>query len=111
MGRSFFAAQTRVVEIDEENRVTIKKLPFGDSQAVLSQSMVVGVAAVTEAQFDYGRNRVAVLTKSIVSWEGPGFEGRPVTPENIAALPNDVAQKVLEAADELNEVLSEGEKK
>jgi len=46
-----------------------------------------------------------------VSWEGAGFDGRPVTAENILALSPEVGQKILQAVEELNAGLSEPEQK
>lgn len=109
---SFFkqAQQTKVVRIDDENTVTVRRLTFGESQEVLSESLAIDVAE-QDAQFDFARNQSARLVRAVVSWEGPGFEGRPVTRENILALPVEVGQAIIKAVDAINAGLSEDEQK
>jgi len=109
---SFFqqTQQTQIVRIDAENTVTIRKLTFGESQEVLSESLAIDVAE-RDAQFDFARNQSAKLVRAVVAWDGPGFEGRPVTRENILALPVEVGQAIVKAVEELNAGLSEPEQK
>ncbi|HHB12082.1 MAG TPA: hypothetical protein ENK62_02645 [Chromatiales bacterium] len=107
---SFFTPQTRVVRIDEENRVTIRKLTYGERQEILSQCMQVSAGAGEEVSLDPARMQRMAMHKCIVSWDGPGFDGRPVTPENIDALPAPVVDVIREAVDELNAGLDAAEK-
>lgn len=106
----FFQAQTQVVRVDDENAVTIRRLTFGESQAVISESTVFDIVS-QEAKFDFARNQAAKLKRAVVAWEGPGFEGRPVTEENLLALPPEVGQKLLQAVEALNAGLSGDEQK
>ena len=106
----FSQQQQRVVHIDDENSVTVRRLTFGESQAVISESTTFDL--VTQAaDLDFAKNQVAKLSKAIASWEGPGFEGRPVTRENIEALPSEVGALIVKAVEELNKSLSEDEQK
>jgi hypothetical protein len=115
---SFFSQQTRVIEIDSQNSVTVRKLTYEQQQAVMSASMTfklsmqTGQAAqMTTGELDPFRLKREELIASIVSWEGEGFEGRPVTRENIGALPPDIIAIIQAGVDELNGGLSADEKK
>lgn len=107
----FFTQQTKTIDLDEDgNRITLKRLTFGESQQVLSESTVFDI--VTQgAQLDFAKNQMLKLQKAIVAWEGPGFEGLPPTAENIARLPNEVGQRIVMEVDALNAALSDAEKK
>jgi hypothetical protein len=107
----FFSTQsTQLVRIDDENTVLIRRLTFGESQQVLSESTVFDIIA-EDAKLDYAKNQAAKLSRAVVSWEGPGFEGRPVNVENIMALPAEVGRLIVEAVDKLNAGLSESDQK
>lgn len=115
---SFFNQQTRVVEIDASNRVTIRKLTYGQQQAVMSAAMtfrmdmVAGqTAQMTTGNLDPFRLKREEMYTAIVAWEGDGFEGRSVTRENIDALPPEVIGIIQAAVDELNAGMSDAEKK
>jgi len=105
----FFAQQTKVVKIDDENTVTVRKLTYAERQDVIDKATQVG--ADMEAQVHVGRMKAELLYHAVVSWSGPGFEGRPVTPENIGALPPDIADLIAAGADELQSGLADDEKK
>lgn len=107
---SFFQQQTQVVHIDADNSVTVRRLTFGEQQAVISESTAFDIVS-QEATFDFARNQAAKLSRAVVSWVGPGFDGRPVTPENIMALAPEVGQKILSAVEALNAGLSDTEQK
>lgn len=107
---SFFQAQTQVVRIDEENSVTIRRLTFGESQEVISESTKFDVMR-QDAAFNFKRNQAERMKRAVVSWEGPGFEGREVTEENLMALPPEVGQKIANAIRAMNEGLSDEEQK
>lgn len=104
----FFSLPIEVVQIDEANQITVRGLTWGERQAV----------AMAAAQ-KYSSNQTAagVLMSSeaakvvITAWEGPGFEGRAVSPENIEALPAWIIDKVAEASDRLSEPPKADEKK
>ncbi len=106
----FSQQQLRVVRIDDENTVTVRRLTFGESQAVISESTVFDLVS-QEASLDFAKNQVAKLSKAIVAWNGPGFEGRPVTRENIEALPSEVGAIIVKGVEELNKGLTEPEQK
>ena len=105
---SFFSLPTEVVKLDDANQITVRGLNWGERQGV----------AMTAAQQHPGNQVAAGVMMSseaakivIVAWEGPGFEGREVTPENIAALPAWIIDKVAEASDRLSEPPSDEQKK
>ncbi len=115
---SFFSQQTKVVEIDADNRVTVRKLSYGQQQAAMSAAMTfqvqmaVGQAAqLTTGNLDPFRLKREELYAAIFGWEGPGFEGRPVTRDNIDALPPEVTALIQVAVDDLNTSTSDAEKK
>lgn len=107
---SFFQQQTQVVHLDAAHTVTVRRLTFGESQAVISESTVFDIVA-QEAKFDFARNQAAKLGRAVVAWDGPGFEGRPVTAENIMALSPEIGQKILQAVEAINAGMSETEQK
>ena len=106
---SYFTPQTKVVKLDDENSVTIRKLTFGPRQEIIDAS--TGVDSDMNVIMHVGSGRTRMLELSIVSWTGPSFEGRPVTPANIAELPGEVADVILQAADDLQAGLTDDEKK
>lgn len=96
----FYSQQIKVVQIDPENSVTIRRLTFGESQQVISESTVFDIISET-ANLDFAKNQAAKMRLGIVSWEGPGFEGREVNAENISDLPSEVGRVILQAIDAL----------
>jgi len=108
----FFTAQTEVVELDGENRVVIRKLTFAEQQEIISvASRVATVSGRPEMTMDVFRMRLEQVKRAVVSWEGPGFEGRACTPENIGALPGEIGTVLIGRVDALNARLSDEEKK
>jgi hypothetical protein len=106
---SFFTVQTKVVHLDEQNSVTVKRMTYGERQTAIDLGTVVD--GRMEPVVHVGRMKQAMLHSAIVSWDGPGFEGRPVTPDNINALPPEIADRIATAADVLMAGLTEDEKK
>lgn len=106
---SFFATKTQVVQIDAENSITVRTLSYGEEQDIMQRARKVGAKIpfgangqpaaeqVGEITFDQTMLERHTLRKCIVSWDGPGFDGRPVTIENIEALPSYVLDPVIEA--------------
>lgn len=112
---SFFTRQTAVVEIDPENRVTVRKLTYGDSQEAMSAAMSMDVDIASGklgmARVDPFRIKREQLYRAIVGWEGPGFDGQPVSKDAIDALPLDIVDQIQEAVERINGGLSDEEKK
>lgn len=86
---SFFTPQTQVVQIDDENTITIRKPTFDERMDLFTRVANHGdderVAGIELAKF---------APKILVcAWSGPGFEGREVTPENVGALPPYILEK------------------
>jgi hypothetical protein len=105
---SFFDRQTATVEIDDENRVVIRKLTYGERQRCLSVAARGKLDQGGESvDLDPGRLALERLSVAIVSWEGPGFDGRPVSRENIEALPPEVLDPVTLALAEMGTGLDE----
>lgn len=131
----YFTQQVTVVPIDTDDvataldKVTIRRLTYEERQRCISLAMKV----TTETQLQKGRKGKGGAAKAaedqtadvvidgalmaaeqvaacLVSWEGPGFEGRPATRENLFALPPEIVDKISAAADVLNQGLSEQEK-
>lgn len=107
---SFFSEQTRTVDLDAENSVTVRKITYGAQQAALSKSSKIN-PVTQEASIDFAGLRQEQLVAAIVAWDGPGFDGRPVSRENILALPTDIAAKIEAGIEAFNAPLSDDEKK
>lgn len=108
----FFSQQQQqeTVRIDAENTVTVRRLAYGESQDVMSRSTVMDLIT-QEARFDFAKNQVLKLQAAIVAWDGPGFEGRPVTLENIEALPAEVGALIAAAVERVNKRMTDTEQK
>lgn len=87
----FFTPQTATVDLGDGNTATLRKLSYGDVLDVMSLAQGDGFKAAR-----------LQLERGIVAWAGPGFAGRELTPENIAALPARVGRKLQAAFTELN---------
>lgn len=110
---SFFTTTFETVQIDEENTITVMAPTYGKIQEIQSKSMAVRFdqKGVGVADLDITRMERLTVHSAIVSWDGPGFEGRPVTPENIDALPSFVIDKIKPAIDRLSSPMKNAEKK
>lgn len=113
MSGGFFTQQTQTVVIDEENSVVIRKATFKERQQFIGRNMNISLndAGKPGIAMDSGGLVAGMMAVCIVSWSGPGFEGRPVTPENIELLPVDVADRIAAAVDKFNEGHRADEKK
>jgi hypothetical protein len=95
---NFFAPQTEVVDLGGGNTVTLRKLTYGEI-----------VAAMDDPKWNGSAGKI-IAERSLVSWDGPGFEDKPATPENFAALPWPVAIKIVKASNNLTNLSTdEGE--
>lgn len=116
---SYFERVTVVVPIDTDDLATaqdtveVRKLNYGERQRAISKATRVKVHGKNQQDIDVdaGLMSMEMLKFAIVRWDGPGFEGQPVTPSNIEALPPEIADKLAEAVDALNPELSDVEKK
>lgn len=113
---SFFTQQTKRIEIagpGGANFVTVRKLTYGEQQAVISASTTVdmrgGDAQSANVQIDPAKMQQLQLVAAIVAWEGPDFD-RPLSRDAVLSLPPAVAQAITEGIDELNEPLTAAEK-
>ncbi len=99
----FYAEQTVVVDLGGGNKVTLRKLTYGEFSTILSEARIAG------GEIDgvkYSRKQAEV---GLVSWEGPGFGGKPATVENFRGLPVRIGNKLATAAATLNQDVSEDE--
>ena len=95
---SYFSTQTTTVDLGGGNTVTLRKLNFGDMMDIWSAP-----ALYTGPETTFGQRFTAEMTKrAITGWEGPDFEGRGVSPENIAQLPLGIFNKLIPDAVNLN---------
>ncbi len=72
----------------------------GRQQALDSTELTLDAALLASEQ----------VKAALVSWEGPNFEGRPATGDNLMLLPAEIVDVISRAADELNAGLSAEEK-
>lgn len=100
---SFFQRTVRTVIIDEENSITLRALTYGEEQQVKALAMRTRAdfQGNGEMTIDATTLESAAFKLAVVGWQGPGFEGRPVTPENIEALPPWVIDLLKEPLNEL----------
>jgi hypothetical protein len=111
---SFFTQPQRVVQIDEDNSITIRALTYGETQDLTSRCMTLSAdvgrgSTQAVAQLDGPLMEQLTWEKAIIAWSGPGFEGRPVTRENILGLPTFIFELLKKPFDEISE-LGENEK-
>lgn len=96
---SFYATQTKVVDLGDGNSITIRKLSYGESSTVNSKAYSTGV-------YDPFRFSMERMLLCVTAWDGSGFDGRSVTPENIKALPVEIAGKINNAIAEFHSVVT-----
>ena len=96
----FFTSVTKVVDLEGGNTVTIKRVTYGERQEAASKSVRGGL-------LDTPRYQMELLCRAVVSWEGPDFEGRPASAENIAELPGYIADKLVSEANALAELTAD----
>lgn len=101
----FFTGQTRTVDLGGGNTITVGKISTAEMMDIWNSPDVYGGPQSTGMQ----RYAMAMTRAAIKGWDGPDFEGRGVSVENINALPFFVLDKIAEVALELN-VLSADEK-
>lgn len=114
----FYTQQKATVVLDAENSVVVRKLTYGEQQAAMSASMQFEMSmargqtenTATGKLDPFAMKREELLT-AVVSWEGPGFESRAVTRQNILALPPEVIDAIQTVVDDLNAGASADEKK
>ena len=104
----FFNLPTEVVKLDDANQLTVRGLSWGERQAIAMAAAQKCPSNQTAAGVVMSSEAAKVV---IVSWEGPGFDGRDVSSENIEALPAWIIDKVAEASDRLSEPPSDEQKK
>ncbi len=88
----FFTGKTKVADLKHGNSVTLRMPTFGDVYEARAAISGNGRAV------DEFALRAEMTVKAIVSWDGPDFEGQPVTRENFMLLPLDVTNKIMEEA-------------
>jgi hypothetical protein len=96
----FFTSVTKTVELDSNNAVVIKRVTYGERQDAASKSVRGGL-------LDMPRYQMELLCRAVVSWDGPDFEGRPASAENIAELPGYIADKLVGEATALAELTAD----
>jgi hypothetical protein len=88
---SFFDRIRKVVDLGNGNFITLRSLTLQEQQEIQTRCMKVKVSlnnnSSSEIEIDAPLMTRLTWHRAIESWEGPGFEGRPVTPENIDQLP------------------------
>lgn len=95
---SFFTQLTEVVQIDDDNSVTLK-MPSVEDRIKIMEPIA---HLIEENEMLFGlRAQMAACITLVLSWHGPGFEERGVTPENIKALPPVVFDKIANHAVQL----------
>ena len=111
---SFYTTQTKTVTVDKENSAVVRKLSYAEYQKVKSTATKVSLTQAGQTMgvdIDPFVMQTELLAAALVSWDGPGFEDRPVNRENILALPSNVGDLLATAADGLNSEPDDAEKK
>jgi len=86
----FFTGKTKVVDLNHGNSVTLRTPTFGDVYETRSTLSSNG------RTIDEFALRAEMTVKAIVSWDGPDFEGQPVTRENFMLLPLEITNRLME---------------
>lgn len=107
---SYFEVQEKEVPIDDENKVVIRKLSYGQRNRTISRASKVN-PLTQEANIDLAVLRTEQLFLGVVSWTGPNFAGREPSRENIEALPEDIATIIETGLDNFDKPLDDEEKK
>jgi hypothetical protein len=121
MGYFSGEARTKVVQIDEENSVTIRALSTGEIRRAQGKASAAAAAygghvtETGEVVGDIGVWMTEYMRRGILAWEGPNFmngNGKPVrvTPDNIDDLPPHVFDLLFNEIHALSQGLSEPEK-
>jgi hypothetical protein len=95
---SFFVNQTKTVDLEGGNTVTLRKITFADKVDVQSRSMRMNGDGLS---IDYPKYRLELLKKSLVSWDGPDFDGQPANAETIGQLLPSIGDKLATEAENL----------
>lgn len=95
---SFFTNQTEVVDLGGGNTVTLRKATFADTAAAQGSALQ---RTGDKLELDWPRYRLELVKRTVVGWSGPGFDGREPTPDNIAALPPTIGDKLASRATDL----------
>lgn len=95
----FFTAQTKTVDLGGGNTATLRKASFADTAR--AQSAAARWEG-TELKLDWPLYRLELVKATLTGWDGPDFDGQPPTPENIAALPATVGEKLAKEAQSLS---------
>lgn len=115
---SYFDRATVTVTLNEDepeesrrNRVVLRRWTASKRRAVTSVAMapidmIAAQGGTPQVLIDMPALRLETVKACVESWTGPDFDGRPVTPENVADLPPDIVDTLADACDQLNQGLS-----
>jgi hypothetical protein len=95
----FFTSHVEVVDLGDGNKVTLRKATFADVAAAQSGALQRNGDRL---ELDWPLYRLELVKRTVTTWEGLGFDGQPPTPENIAALPSSVGEKLATRAVDLS---------
>lgn len=98
---NFFTPQTETVQVDDSNSITVRKLSFGEFSEIIN-----GNPTMNEQKMGFDMVRA-----SVISWDGPGFDNRKVTPANIDALPWEIVAEIVPVVTALNTTSEDAEGK
>lgn len=88
---SFFTQQTHVVQIDERNTITVRKPTNAERNLILDAIM-----PVANDENQVASKIMAMAPRMLITaWNGPDFDGRPVSSKNVDALPPQVIDATL----------------
>lgn len=110
--------ETHRIDLENGEWVEVRRhMTTGDRAAINSRAIVIRAemgldgtgqgARSAQMNLDVGAWGLALLERMIVAWSDP----EPVTPENVARLPEAMADQIREEIDRLNPGRSEAEKR
>lgn len=99
----FFTPQSETVDLGDGNTITVKKLSWGESLELLSQS------TRPDGSIDWPIYTLRRAVMAVTAWRGQGFEGREINEENIKLLPQRVGKALSQAIEHLNSDIGEEE--
>ena len=94
----FFASTDKTVDLGGNNVVVLRKVTFGAYQEAQSKAMRISGDGL---QLDWPKLRIEVLKRSLVTWDGPDFDGQPANAENVERLPWEIGNRLAEEAMQL----------
>jgi len=110
---NFFTKLFEIVQIDDNNSITVTAPTYGQVQDANSKATIMSVDMTGKGNltFDNALLEKLLMHICVTKWDGKGFDNYPVTPENIDALPVWIIARLRDAVNTLTKGIDPSEKK